>query len=295
MKSLILSPTVTLFDKEQKLDLQANERLVEYLENFALDGYVVFGSTGEFSAFSIEEKKCLIKLYLKKTKKPVFVGTTELNLAPLVELSNFAFKEGVAGVLVAPPFYFAASDENIFNFYSTLATKLKGDIYIYNYPARTGHNMSVSNTLRLIEKHKNIKGIKDTTQDIAHTKEIIKATSGADFSVFSGFDDHFVDNVFAGGAGCISGLSNIAADLWCNLTKAARDENFSALVKFTKALNKLMEIYSLEPNFSLIFKKLLNLKGLNFGEYAIFPYDGISEEKFQKAVEILNEAKRLSR
>ncbi len=54
-----------------------------------------------------------------------------------------------------------------------------------------------------------------------------------------------------------------------------------------------MQLYTLDTNFSLIFKKLLNLNGLNLNENAIFPFNSLDEIKFEKAKMILEDARRL--
>ncbi|WP_419257928.1 hypothetical protein [Campylobacter fetus] len=54
-----------------------------------------------------------------------------------------------------------------------------------------------------------------------------------------------------------------------------------------------MQLYTLDANFSLIFKKLLNLNGLNLNENAIFPFNSLDEIKFEKAKMILEDARRL--
>ncbi|EAJ1231307.1 dihydrodipicolinate synthase family protein [Campylobacter fetus] len=293
MKSVIYTPTVTIFDDEQNIDLKANARLLEYLCEFSLDGFVLFGSTGEFTAFDTEQKKKLIDLYLKISKYPLFVGTGSLNFKECVELSNYSIDNGAKGVLVVSPYYYAASQENLFDYYDKLAKMVHGNIFIYNYPARTGNDISSKTVLKLIERNTNIKGIKDTTPMVSHTKEIIEATKQHNFSVYSGFDDHFVDNIFAGGVGCISGLSNIAPDIWTKLVKSANNNDFINLKNCSSAINKLMQLYTLDANFSLIFKKLLNLNGLNLNENAIFPFNSLDEIKFEKAKMILEDARRL--
>lgn len=290
MKSVIYTPTVTIFDEKQRLNYKANEEVIKYLINSGVNGLVPFGSTGEFTAFSLEDKKELVNLYLKNSSIPILVGTSSLVFSEVVELSNYSIKNGALGVLVVFPFYFGANQNNIFEFYDKLANSVDGDIYIYNYPARTGSDINVQTILNLIDKNKNIKGIKDTTAQIPHTKDIIKATKNYDFKVFSGFDDHFIDNVLAGGAGGICGLSNIVPKIWSNFVKATNDENFKDISKYSKVINKLMELYSLDANFSLIFKKLMNLNGLNLNEVAIFPFNSLEESKFKKAKEILKEA-----
>ncbi len=299
MKKVIYVPTITAFDKNQKLDLKANKRVIDFLIKAGVDGLVPLGSTGEFTAFSFEQRKSLIELYANEAngKVDVLAGSASMDFDETVKLTDFIYSLGLKGALVLMPYYFGANQENIYEYYSTLANKTKCDIYIYNYPGRTTCDVAPETVLRLLKNHKNIKGIKDTVGDVAHTKTLAKIVlkEFVNFEIYSGYDDQFCDNITYGGAGCISGLSNIAPDIWVSLVKSANEKNFDNIVKYANALAKLMDIYALDVNFSLIFKKLLKYQGIDMEERAIFPYNSIKEGKFQKAVEILQQARELAK
>ncbi|PAF44893.1 dihydrodipicolinate synthase family protein [Helicobacter sp. 11S02629-2] len=296
MKAKIFTPVVTAFNKEEKLDFKANERIWSYLIKHNVDGLLLFGSTGEFSAFTLEERKKLAKhcVEVVANKVPVKIGITSMLFSETLEMLKYVHELGAKAVALMP-YYFGANEQNVFDYYDTLAKASKGDIYIYNYPGRTTCDVGSEVLLKIANAHKNIKGIKDTVLNVSHTKDLIKTLlpKHPHFEIYSGFDDHFIDNVTAGGSGCISGLSNIAPDIWSGFVKAINEKNLSSLEKHSKAINKLMEIYALDINFSLIFKKLMNLEGLEINEQAIFPYNSLKSNLYEKACEILKEAKTL--
>ena len=96
-------------------------------------------------------------------------------------------------------------------YYARIAEALpEQSIYLYNFPDRTGYDLTPEITLRLVRKYRNIVGYKDTQAGMDHTRELIKLVKGEfpAFEVYSGFDDNFAHNVLAGGDGCIAGLSN---------------------------------------------------------------------------------------
>lgn len=53
----IITPIVTIFDDNQKLDIQGNTHMIEHLITNGVDGILALGSTGEFAYLSMEEKK----------------------------------------------------------------------------------------------------------------------------------------------------------------------------------------------------------------------------------------------
>ena len=55
-----------------------------------------------------------------------------------VELSNYALDAGADAVMVISPYYFSLSDENVEYFYDEVAANIRGNMFLYNFPDRTG-------------------------------------------------------------------------------------------------------------------------------------------------------------
>lgn len=290
MKAKIITPTVTIFDDKGNIDIEGNKLLIKHLIDKGVDGAVPLGSSGEFTAISLDEKKKLIKLYVDESKGrlDLIPGTNSLNFDEYVDLSNYAISLGVKGVLILPPFYYGISQEEAFHYFDVLAQRVKGDIYIYNFPARTGFDMSADTTFSLAKKHKNIKGMKDSTANLSHTKEVILKVKDLrdDFEVYSGYDDHFVPNVIAGGNGCIAAISNFEPKLWSDWVAAINDGSFHDVKAIGNIIDRLMPLYSVEMNFSHIFKKFLIDDGLNISEYTIFPFEDLDNKDYEFAKDL---------
>lgn len=290
MKAKIITPTVTIFDDKGNIDIEGNKLLIKHLIDKGVDGAVPLGSSGEFTAISLDEKKKLIKLYVDESKGrlDLIPGTNSLNFDECVDLSNYAISLGVKGVLILPPFYYGISQEEAFHYFDVLAQRVKGDIYIYNFPARTGFDMSADTTFSLAKKHKNIKGMKDSTANLTHTKEVILKVKDLrdDFEVYSGYDDHFVPNVIAGGNGCIAAISNFEPKLWSDWVAAINDRSFHDVKAIGNIIDRLMPLYSVEMNFSHIFKKFLIDDGLNISEYTIFPFENLDNKDYEFAKDL---------
>ena len=290
MKAKIITPTVTIFDDKGNIDIEGNKLLIKHLIDKGVDGAVPLGSSGEFTAISLDEKKKLIQLYVDESKGrlDLIPGTNSLNFDECVDLSNYAISLGVKGVLILPPFYYGISQEEAFHYFDVLAQRVKGDIYIYNFPARTGFDMSADTTFSLAKKHKNIKGMKDSTANLSHTKEVILKVKDLrdDFEVYSGYDDHFVPNVIAGGNGCIAAISNFEPKLWSDWVAAINDGSFHDVKAIGNIIDRLMPLYSVEMNFSHIFKKFLIDDGLNISEYTIFPFEDLDNKDYEFAKDL---------
>ena len=148
-KAMFLTPVVTAFDKEGKLDIQANKNIWEYLIKGGIDGIVLMGSTGEFFSLSLEAKKELIDLatnYVNKRVK-LYIGTSCMTVEETVELSNYALEKGADAVMIIGPYYFSLSPESIEYYFDKVAKQVKGDIYLYNFPDRNGYDLTAEITL----------------------------------------------------------------------------------------------------------------------------------------------------
>lgn len=291
MKYNIYTPVVTIFDDNMNVDLDGNKLVIEHLISNGVDGIVPLGSTGEFTEMSLEEKKKYLKFYVEEVNNRVELlpGTGCSNYRDTVELSNYVLSLGVKGVLIVGQYYYGMDDEDIFNYFDKLAKDIEGNIYIYNFPQRTGFDMSAETLYKLLENNPNIKGMKDTNGSIDHTKELI--TKVIDdfpyFEMFSGFDNQFITNITSGGVGCIAALSNLVPDMWSKWVKAAENNDLEKLKEIGMRIDKMMELYRMDSNISYLFKSILKGRGLDINTKSLFPFDGLDTKSINKALEIV--------
>jgi len=294
LRATIYTPTVTIFNDLGEFDFEGNRKVIEYLIEGGVDGLVPLGSTGEFTTLSLSEKKEFIKFYVETVNERVQVlpGTGCMDYDKTVELSNYALSLGVKGVLIIPPYYYALSQDEGFKYYDKIAENVNGDVYIYNFKARTGFDISPETVLKLAKKNKNIKGMKDSTADIAHTRNVLLKVlpERPDFEIYSGFDDQFIPNVIAGGRGCISAISNIYPKLWSEWVQAVNNNKFDTIQTIGNKIDKLMELYDVQSNFSLLFKKLMVEEGVEINTNTLFPFENIKNDNYEKALRIVKGA-----
>lgn len=293
-KANFLTPVVTAFDANGNLDVQANKNVWDHLIKGGVDGLVIMGSTGEFFSMTTEQKKELIKLVVEHVNKrtKVYIGTSCMTVEDTVELSNFAIEAGADAVMIISPYYFALSDESVEFFYDKVAEAVKGDIYLYNFPDRTGHDLTPEITLNLLRKHKNIVGFKDTVSEMGHTRKLMTTVlkEFPDFIVLSGFDENFVHNILCGGSGCIGGLSNLCPELFADWVKAINAKNMDEVARIQKVVDKLMDLYPIGTPFIPIMKKAMILHGVEMKDYCTKPFLPATEEQTEQIKAVMKEA-----
>lgn len=297
MKGNYITPVVTAFDSKGNLDFHALQSIYDNLINNGIKELLILGSIGEFFALSYDRKKELIKFAVKyiNNRARVIVGTAGVNITETNELTRYAFEQGADGVMVISPYYFSFNDKSIEEFYDLVAENCPGDLYLYNFPERTGYDISPDVTLKLIRKHKNIVGYKDTLAGMDHTRELIKLIKPEypDFRIYSGFDDNFAHNVISGGDGCIAGLSNLFPGLCSLWVKAFAQNDMKRVAEVQQKVDILMGIYSVGKPFVPYIKKAMQIIGLPVKEYCTFPMPQVTDGETERIKNILQKANML--
>lgn len=287
-----ITPAVTPLLPDGGIDFSSCEALYRHLIKGGMNGILIMGSIGEFFGLTMDQKKDLIRCARKAIGKDteLIAGTTSMVFAETVELSNFALDQGADAVMIIPPYYFWFDDAGVLRYYDELAQAIHGNIYIYNFPERTGYSIAPQVLRELAGKHKNIIGVKDTVPGVDHTREVIKAVRPVrpDFIVYSGFDDNLAHNVLCGGNGCISGMSNLFPELASAWAQALREGDFVRSQRFQQMTDSLMDVYSVGYPFIPAIKEGLVRKGILKYAAATKPMTGLTQEEKERLAAIMD-------
>lgn len=288
-----ITPAVTPLLPDGQIDFESCENLYHHLMNGGVDGILILGSIGEFFGLTMEQKRELIR-FAKRVigdKVELLAGTTSMIYDEIVELSQYALEVGVDGVMVIPPYYFHFTEESVYEYYDSLAETIHGNLYLYNFPDRTGYEITPRTVRRLAEKHENIVGIKDTISGVDHTRELIKQVKAVrpEFRIYSGFDDNFAHNVLCGGNGCIAGLSNLYPEVTSAWAKALRDGDWQTAGRMQQKIDRLMDIYAVGKPFVPFIKAAMVMKGIIRYGTATRPMPEATKEQKEQLKRILDQ------
>ncbi|MTJ82210.1 MAG: dihydrodipicolinate synthase family protein [Telmatospirillum sp.] len=266
MAPQFMTPAVSVFDDKGRLDIEQNQRLYEHLICGGVSGLVILGSIGEFCGMDMATSMKAIDIATgyARGRLRLFAGASRMDPAESVTLANYAADRGVDGVMIVSPYYFRLGDDAIYDYYRFIASRVSANIFLYNFPDRTGYSLSPAVALRLARDFPNIRGLKDTVPDVAHTAEVIRTVTPEVpyFEVFSGFDNNFAHNILSGGAGCIGGLSNIVPGVCAAWMAALEAGDLAATARYQRIIDRLMAVYAIGDPFIPIVKKALVLLGV---------------------------------
>ena len=263
MTQAMICPMVTAVDSQGRINEESNAKQIERLIEGGVNGILFLGSIGEFAALSFERKKAFLRfaIPLAKGRVRVIAGTACPAVEETLELNRIALECGADAAMILPPYYFPASQEEVFQYYATLAENSGIPLMMYNFPNTTGVNITPETVRRLAEKYHNIVGIKDTVDNISHTRGILQAVLPVrpDFEVYSGFDEYAMPNLLLGGSGVISGMNNLAPQIFQQLLKAVQAGDFAAMQAAQNRISALMPIYQALPSFVQAIKLAVSM------------------------------------
>ena len=288
------SPVITIMDDTGKIDKQSMERHIDHLAASGLNGLLILGSLGEFYAFSLTEKKELVNLAVSaaRGRSQVIVGAGSTSLEDTLELARYAEKAGADALNVVAPYYFAPSEAAMVEYFGRIAGAVKLPIQLYNFPARVGGDITPGVLTALAEKHENIVSIKDTVDNISHTRSLIRAVKAVrpDFTVLSGFDEYYLVNRASGGDGVLCGLTNVVPELFVAYHRAYEAGEFGKTMACAQKISRLMEIYTMTDLFVVAVKAAVKaVSGLPMSTFTRMPGLPLQEEESARIAALLKE------
>lgn len=164
--------------------------------------------------------------------------------------------------MILPPYYYGQTSAQLLSYYRALGQQLTGKWFAYNFPARTGCDLTPELIATLAAEFPDFAGIKDTVDCQSHTRTMILATRAVrdDFAVLSGYDEYFIPNKLAGGAGVISGLNNIVPELFVRAREAFAHGDLQKLQQIQQEIGRLSAIYAIGDDFVTTIKTVVSRK-----------------------------------
>ena len=289
----IFCPSITITDDEGKIDYDLWGKHLDHLADAGVNGVLLFGSIGEFYSVSLVDKEAALEFAVKRVgeRMKVFAGVGDTTYANVIEFTKFAEKAGADAVLAVSPYYFGPSPLTAENYFGGIAEATKLPVILYNFPARTGTDLTPELVASLAAKHPNICGIKDTVDTISHTRKVIRAARAVnpDFTVFSGFDEYYLVNRVSGGNGVLCGLTNVEPETFVKMHAAYEEGDFATAVACAERISKLMAVYDVCDLFVSAIKAAVKVKGLPISTKIFEPAVQATEANEAAIAELLAE------
>lgn len=205
----VFAAMVTPMTAEQEVDYETLSSFVDYLIDAGVHGIIPLGSTGEYYALTAQEREAVVRATLDAVagRVPVLVGTNAGSTRQVIAYSQQAQSQGAAGLLLAAPYYSLPTPGELFEHFRAVDSAVDIPIMLYNYPGRTGVDMTPDLVERLAEME-NVRYVKESTGDATRVSEIIRRC-GENITVFCGCDTLALESFLMGAAGWVGGVVNV--------------------------------------------------------------------------------------
>jgi 4-hydroxy-tetrahydrodipicolinate synthase len=213
------------------IDFDAQRRFIDWQLKCGVPGLIIFGSTGEFLTVSDAERTALVQATVEHVagRIPVLVGTMNAYTPTAVRYSREAQELGADGLMIAPPYYYTPTEDEIFRYYAAICDAVDLPIMVYNNPVTTNVDIPAALVAKMTAELPNIRYIKEASLDVGRVYDIVQATGGV-MSVFAG--ERIVESFLLGAVGYVNPYGNYAPRastvIW-NLLTAGRIEEAKAI------------------------------------------------------------------
>ena len=261
----IHTPIITPYHEDCSIDYDALEAVLENLIASKVDGIISGGSTGEYYAQSIDERKELAGFIKKKTagRLPLTIGTGAMRLDDSLSMARHAREIGADAILVgSPPYSVPTERENALN---ALAIDRAANlpIILYNYPGRMGVSMG-GEFLDRVGRSGNFQAIKESSGDINRVH--LLARDYPHIQMCCGMDDQALEFFAWGATGWVAGGANFLPREHAALYKACVLEgDFIKGRRIMSALLPLMRVLEQGGKFIQNIKFGCEIMGMRAG------------------------------
>ncbi|HWR16899.1 MAG TPA: dihydrodipicolinate synthase family protein [Terriglobales bacterium] len=241
----VVPPIGTPLTKDERVDEPALRRLTRYLVDAGVNGILANGTMGGFAFLTDEEQVRAISIVVSEVDGcvPVMGGIGETSTSRAVRKAKEIAKQGVTHLTVLAPFYFFASQENLYAYFSDIAAAVDLPIFLYDNPVMTKNSLSPETVARLREDVPHIVGLKESNQDCINLQKVIELNQGPDFSILTGSEFLIVVGLQMGCDGFIGGLHNLCPHIAVALYRAYCRGDIESALKLQKELAAVWELF----------------------------------------------------
>jgi len=258
----VFAALVTPLTAAQELAEERLAAFVEFLIRQGVQGLIPLGSTGEYYALTAAERERVLRVTLEAAagRVPVLAGANAGSTRDVLFFSRQAEALGCAGVMLAAPYYSLPRPEELFAHFRIVNHGIGIPIMLYNYPARTGVDLTPEWIARLAAL-KNIRYVKESTGDISRLTEL-RRRCGDRLGVFCGCDTIALESLMVGACGWVGGVVNVLPAAHVKLYElAAVRKDYDAACRLFFTLLPALELFEGGGKYTQWVKAACGLMG----------------------------------
>ncbi len=294
----VWAPCLTPIHEDGSINFSELCTHINWLLSSGCHGVGLFGTTGEASSFSANERMIALEQVIESGVAPdqLMIGNGFPSITDTVTVTRHALQAGCNKVLMLPPFYFKdPSVEGLGRSYRDALDRANSPeirVVLYHFPKMSTVPICHELIESLIESHGElIAGLKDSSGDWDSVEGYIR--NFPQLSIFPGTDVLLLRSLKIGGAGTITATADINPDgirriydLWADGNDATEAQSCADRIReiafrypLSAALKSVHAEFRGEPDWRRVRPPLTELSSSEHAELI----DALSDAGFQLA------------
>ena len=264
----IFTPNIVPLDARGEINEPELRRYTDWLIERGVHGLYPNGSTGEFTRFTVEERRRIIEIMADQARGrvPILAGAAEANVRETIRACEHYHSLGVRAVAIVSPYYYKLSPPAVYAYFREIGRNTPVDVTLYNIPMFASP-IDVPTVQRLSEEFEKIVAIKDSSGDLPHMIRMIAAVrpNRPDFAFLTGWDAALMPMLLVGCDGGTNATSGIVPEVTRKLFDLTIDGHLAEARELQYKLVKLFDAMMYTADFPEGFRAALSLRGFQPG------------------------------
>lgn len=264
----IFTPNMVPLDANGEIHEAELRRYVDWLIERGVHGLYPNGSTGEFTRFTPEERRRIIKIVCEQARGrvPILAGAAEANVRETIKACETYHEYGARAVAIVSPFYYKLSPDSVYAYFREIALNSPIDVTLYNIPMFASP-IDVP-TIRRLAEFERVIGIKDSSGDISFMMRMMAAVQPIrpDFVFLTGWEAALVPMLLMGCQGGTNATSGVVPEVTRKIYDLCQVGRITEARILQLQLIELFDTMLYTTDFPEGFRAAATLRGINFGQ-----------------------------
>lgn len=270
----VVVPMVTPVTQDGRLDVEAVKRIIEFFAEAGVSP-LLMGTTGEGNSVSQADGQLFVEAAVQAKDRclrsiahssmVIYAGLTGNCFSEQVRQAELYTALGADVIVATLPTYYALTEEQMYEYYKTLADCITGPLMLYNILATTHMSIPVD-VIRRLADHPNIVGLKDSERDLERMAQCIEIAKDCDdFAYFCGWAAQSAYSLELGGNGIVPSTGNYVPEMFQQLFDAAVRGDMETANRLQDETNEIAKIYQKDRTLGqslTALKVMMQTKGL---------------------------------
>lgn len=254
------------YDDQGEISARRTGELARWTVAKGVQGLYLTGSSGEGMMHDVAERKKTVEAVLDAVgdRTTVIVQVGASNQRDAVDLARHAAAAGAHGVSSVPTVYYPLPEALIEAYWDAIVQAAKLPFFIYNIPATTGYQLSLSLFEKMMAKDY-VAGVK-TTSESCTLIEAMRRIGGPNAVIFNGVDAQLLAGLSMGASGGIGGTYGCMPELYVHIWQAFQAGNMASALRWQERAN-IAANHGRQPNAAgiAVMKAVLEARGMPSG------------------------------